>query len=782
MNNSATQWAKWVLARPWSLIILSIVIVMMAASGARFLSVTNDYRVFFRADNPQRIAHENLQSSYTKDDNILIVLQPKNGKVFVPANLHAIRQLTEAAWKVPHSLRVDSITNFQHSYAQGDDLFVGDLVPKKGSISYSQAAKIKNIAINEPLLRDALISPKGDVTGVNITLQINGGNASEKQLEAVQYAKKIKQEFIENYSNFNVYMTGSIMLNNAFREASQNDMSNLLPITLLIIVISIGFLLRGWTGTVATFSVIMLSIMAGMGMAGWYGILITPPLGSAPVIILTLAVANAVHILVTYFQQLRKGDSKYSAMHESLRVNLLPVFLTSLTTSVGFLSMNFSDSPPFADLGNVVATGVAFSFLLSTVFLPALMLILPRGRYAQNNKVSGFNKLGSWVVEKRRSLLIIMGAFIIALTSMIPKNELNDEWVSYFDRSVEFRQDTDFASQNLTGVYRIEYSLDSKIANGVSDPDYLKKVDAFNQWYRKQDGVIHVNSVTDIFKRLNMNMHGDNNSFYRLPDDKGLAAQYLLLYEMSLPYGLDLNNQINVDKSATRTTVSLDNMSIKQLLALEEKAQAWLAHNAPELQTNGAGTSIMFAHIGRNNINSMLIGTTLALVIISIILAFALRSVKLGGISLIPNLVPAAMGFGLWGMISGEVGLGLSVVVGMTLGIVVDDTVHFLSKYLRAKREHGLDSEQAIKYAFNTVGTALWFTSLVLVAGFAVLALSTFRLNADMGLLTAITIAIALIIDFLFLPPLLMLLDGDKKKTADAFDATADLEPSTEQA
>jgi predicted RND superfamily exporter protein len=260
-------------------------------------------------------------------------------------------------------------------------------------------------------------------------------------------------------------------------------------------------------------------------------------------------------------------------------------------------------------------------------------------------------------------------------------------------------------------------------------------------------------------RRLNMNMHGDDPEWYRLPDDRELAAQYLLLYEMSLPYGLDLNNQIDISKSATKLTVFLDSLSSNELLAIESRAQAWLTENTPHMQSYSASPSVMFAYIGQRNIRSMLVGTSVALVLISIILIFALRSVKIGLISLVPNLAPAAMGFGLWGLLYGQVGLGLSIVAGLTLGIVVDDTVHFLSKYLRARREQGMNSQDAVRYAFHTVGIALLVTTIVLVAGFLVLAQSTFKLNSDMGLLTSITIAFALLADFIFLPPLLMKLD-----------------------
>jgi predicted RND superfamily exporter protein len=260
-------------------------------------------------------------------------------------------------------------------------------------------------------------------------------------------------------------------------------------------------------------------------------------------------------------------------------------------------------------------------------------------------------------------------------------------------------------------------------------------------------------------------MHGDDSAFFKLPDERDLAAQYLLLYEMSLPYGLDLNNQIDVDKSSIRIIATIETLSSNELIALNNRAYTWLKENTSHIDLSanpGSGTALMFANIGKRNIKSMLVGTTLALFMISIILIFAFRSLKIGLISLLPNLIPAALGFGLWGIFVGEVGLALSVVTGMTLGIVVDDTVHFLSKYLRARREQGLSSEDAVIYAFSTVGRALVVTSIVLIAGFLVLSLSSFELNSGMGLLTAIVIAFALIADFLLLPTLLMKFEEKK--------------------
>jgi len=751
------KYAEWLLRWRWIVILLTLTSLVALASGVRFLEFTNDYRVFFGKDNPQLQAFENLQDTYTKNDNVMIMLMPKSGKVFEPDVLEAVIELTDKSWQTPYSVRVDSISNFQHTFAEEDDLVVTDLVEEPAQLSAEELEKIGNIAIQEPLLLNRLISPKKHATGVNITIEMPEKNINAEVPEVVSFVRPMIAEMEAKYPQIDFYTTGVIMMNNAFPEASKNDIMTLIPIVFGAIIIGMLVFLRTIPGTITTMVLIFFSILMAMGTTGWLGFKITPPSSSAPTMIMTLAVADSIHFLVTMLFQMRKGMNKHDAIIESLRVNFNPIFLTSITTAVGFLSMNFSDSPPFQDLGNITAMGVMFAFVLSVSFLPALMSLLPvKTRETQSKGSMLMDQLAEFVIRRRNLLLWGMGLLILGFTALIPRNDINDTFVEYFDKTIEFRQHTDKIADNLTGLYFIDYSLDSKSEGGMSEPDFLQKVQAFADWYRQQPGVKQVSVIADTFKRLNKNMHADDANWYKLPQERNLAAQYLLLYEMSLPYGLDLNNQVNLNKSATRVSVSLETLSTSEILALEQRAQNWMKKNAPELVTQGASPSLMFSNIGMRNIKSMLTGTVVALIIISMILIFALRSFKLGMLSLIPNLAPAGMAFGVWALLVGEVGLSISVVTAMTLGIVVDDTVHFLSKYLRARREQGLNAEDAVRYAFSSVGIALWVTTLVLVAGFMVLAQSHFQLNAGMGLLTAVTISIALFIDFLFLPPLLI--------------------------
>ena len=757
-----TRYSRWVVAQRWPLLILCVLLTLVAGSGMRFLAFDNDYRVFFGKDNPQLLAFEAVQRTYTKVDNILFAIIPDSGDAFSPEVLAAVEELTAESWLLPYALRVDSISNFQHTVAEEDDLIVGDLVVGGADLSADELAQIKQIALADETLVNRLIKPEAYVTGVNVTFQLPGKDVNEVP-DSVSAARELAERIEAQYP-LSIRLSGVSMLNNAFQESSIVDMQTMIPLMYLIIILAVLVLIRSVSATIGTVLLLLMSIITAMGIAGWMGIKLTPPSSAAPTIISTLAVADSVHLLTTLMMLMSTGLAKRAAIAESLRVNLSPIFLTSITTAVGFLSLNFSDSPPFHDLGNITAIGVMAAFVYSVVFLPAFLAVMPVKAQPATSRFSGLLvRFGDFVAAKRKSLLIGFSAISLAILAFIPQIELNDNFLKYFDSSVEFRQDADFTNANLTGIFQVQYSLNSGSANGISDPQFLQEADAFVQWWRAQPEVLHVSSITDTFKRLNKNMHADDDAWHKLPDQRDLAAQYLLLYELSLPYGLDLNNQLNIDKSSTQIVITLQDMTSMELRDMALKGESWLQANTSNLQAVGVSPSVMFAYISERNIKSMLRGTFLALVIISLILLVALRSVKMGFISLIPNLLPSALAFGIWGAAVGQVNMAVSVVVGMSLGIVVDDTVHFLSKYLRARREQGMDSFGALRYTFENVGVAILVTTIILVAGFMVLAQSIFGVNSVMALLTSIAITAALITDFILLPILLSY--WDKKQT-----------------
>jgi predicted RND superfamily exporter protein len=664
------------------------------------------------------------------------------------------------AWQLPFSIRVDSLSNYQHTEVDGDDLIVRDLFINGSELSADETQLVHEISTTEPSLSGKIHDSQHRATSVNVTIQLPGKTADE--VAVVANAARELAATIEADYPIKIRLSGVIFLNNAFMESSMQDMGTLIPAMYLVILIVAYALLRSFTATILVLIVIIPSITVAMGFGGWMGIGLTPPSASAPTIITTLAVADSIHLLVVMLNRMRDGHDKRESLLYSLRVNAKPIFLTSVTTALGFLSLNFSDSPPFHDLGNITAFGVMAAWVYAVVLLPILisfMPIKPKGNL--QNLDAKMSVIGTFIADKYKAVLSVSVVISACLLALIPLNEINDDFVKYFDESVEYRQDTDWVSANLTGANLIQFNLQSDEPNGVSDPAFIQTVADFTEWALNEEVVTHVQSISDTFKRLNRDLNEGNETFYSIPETRDLAAQYLLLYELSLPFGLDMNNQLDISKSSTQVVVTLDDMTTKELRSWVARAENYLAetHNT---NLTAVGPTVMFAYISERNIESMLIGTLIAVFLISGVILIALRDIQLGLISLIPNLLPAALAFGVWGALVGQVNMAVAVVAGMALGVVVDDSVHFLTKYQIARRELKLTARDAVISAFNGVGTALVVTTLILVAGFAILAQSSFGVNSYMAMLTAIALVIALIADLTLLPALLIVLDKDK--------------------
>lgn len=758
MDEFAVKLANSVIRFRWLVILATIAATVAAAYGAQFLQMSNNYRDFFSESNPELQAFEEFQGTYTKNDNFFYTIVPKEGDVFNGQTLSLVEDLTEKAWQTPYSIRVDSVSNFQHTWAEEDDLIVEDLVKGADGLSAATLSEKSQIALTEPLLRDQLVSSDGRAIAVNVVLQYPEKSMNEVP-EAVKYARDIRDQLIEQYPGHTIYMTGVSMLNTAFQEAGMADAMTMIPMMYVLLLVLMAVTVRTVSGTAVTLIMIAFASAIGMGLAGYAGIGLTPMAMTAPTIILTLAIADAVHILITMRNSMRQGMEKRDALIEAVRVNFLAVMVTSLTTAIGFLALNFSDSPPFWHLGNISAVGIVAAWLMSMTFLPAMMSWLPvrAPKRAPEGEETYMGRLAEFVVAHNRKLFYGIGALAIALIAAVPQIEFNDQWTEYFDESIQFRTDSDAATEYF-GFYPIEFSVKAEGPGGVSEPEFLQKLDEFAAFLRQQENVTHVYSLTDIMKRLNRNMHGDAADWYLLPDDRELSAQYLLLYELSLPYGLDLNDRINIDKSATRVTATLTNTSTAETKAFLDAARGWIADNTTGAMSTTVPTSaqVMFTYVAERNVESMIAGNTVAIIAIAIVMMFALKSARLGALSMVPNALPILAAFGTWALLVGTVGFSVAAVASVSLGIVVDDTVHFLAKYVRGIREKGYDPAGAIKYAFETVGMALVVNTVVLVVGFAYLATSHFKVNADLGLLTALAISFALFFDFLFLPAVMM--------------------------
>lgn len=770
----------------WLWLVMTLVLVGLSVARLdRIWPPNPDARIFFAKENPDRIALDKFEATFNKNDNLMIVLEPKGGDVFAPEVLAVIGEITEKAWLLPFVRRVDSLTNFQHTESDGDDMNTRDLVEDPAGVTAEQAAAARRIALDRIELVGNTVSPDGDVTMVQVLFTLPQKDPSKEIPLIVAETKVMQADIEQRFPDIKLHLTGGVIINNQFGVSGQEDVQTLVTPMFLIILVVVGLSIRSVLGTLAVLVVIILSALAGLGGLGWMNTQLNTVTVLSPLLIMTLAVASAVHVLAACRQNMVDTGDRKEWVRRALTDHMGAIVIACVTTAIGFFCLNFSISPPFRELGNTVAIGVLAAMFYTLTLLPALITFLPITRRTRAPVATrAMEHLADWVIRHRKILLPASALTVLAMAAGISQIKLEDDFLRYFDERYEMRRDTDFVENRLTGVSNLDFPLPAGGTSGINDPAFLAEVDAFAGWLRGQPEVGFVRSLTDTLARLNMNMHGDDPAHYKLPATFEEAAQYLFLFELSLGYGMDLTDQIDIDRSTLRISAFMPNTTTAEMRDLTLRAGDWLAANAPIIQAawkkahpglakvTPTGVVHVFNLISYRDVRAMLSGTLIAIVLISGLIMLTLRSLRIGLISLIPNLIPAAMAFGVWGYTVGAVTLAIAVVIAATLGIVVDDTVHFLSKYQKGRRD-GKSPEDAVRYAFRTVGMALLVTTLSLVAGLSLLAQSGFAVNGDMAKLTAITIALALAADFLLLPSLLIWLDKRSSAMSVAKTATA---------
>lgn len=758
--------AEFATTRKFLTIFLCIMLTLIGGYGAKNLSFSGDYQIFFGEKNPELQRFLNFEATYGKADNVSFVIIPKEGDIYQPHVIEAVYDITAQAWNLPFVSRVDSLTNFQHTFAKGDDLIVEDLIFDKEEIELpNQMLRLKRVAENEPLLHKFITAPDGGATIVNSILQVDRSIA-EDVLGTAEMAREIRDKIKEKYPNIEVKLTGASMLSSAFSEVGMKDSETLIPFMYLIIIIVMLIMMRSILAMVSGLFIIILSTIFGMGLGGWTGVELTPLSISAPTIILTIAIADAVHILSAFRQYMCSGIKKQEAIVKAVATNIFPVTLTSITTAIGFLSLNFSDSPPFHHLGNMTAAGIFMAWVLSLTLLPAMINLLPLKYEAFNSESSKSSiilSIGKIIYKYRNKAFFGTVFFCIASIALIPRLELNDVWSKYFSPGIDIRDSID-ATRPFFGTDNIEFIINSGKPQGVLEPEFLDDINRFTIWLKAQPEVAHVYAISDVMKRLNKNLNADDEKFYRIPDNRKLASQYLLVYELSLPYGLDLNDRININRQSTRVTTTIKDVSTVEARTLNEKAVKWMEkNNSSGAVTIATGNVSLFNYIADRNIQSMIKGSLFLIAAIFLIMAVSFKSFGVGFLSVVLNTVPILATFGLWAIISGTVGFSIAIVGAVAIGLVIDDTVHLISKFMQAYRHKSKSFRDSILYAFEVSGTAIFATTIILSAGFALLATSSFKPNTDMGLVTGIAILLAMFINFLVLPTLLsFLMNKDK--------------------
>jgi len=754
----------------YAILAVLLCLAVIAAGLQHFSTAGVGIRTQFQEDDPHLVRLDEFEATYAVSDSTLVVLEPPGDSIFTRDALAAVEQLTDALWQTPYVVRVDSLTNYLHIQGTEEGLIVEPLVDDATSFDDAMIDEVRSIALTTWNTAGRLVSRDGRLAGLIVSLAVPEEGREQAEAEIVETLYGVLDVQGTTNPEFAYYAYGEILLAHDIRIALNADSSILAPIAFAMMLLVAVLVLRSFWGVLGILFMLIAVLASSFGFAGWSGLKFYATSAAATFVLMAIAIAHSVHLIHGVIDGMREGMDRKSATLHSLRTNARPIFLTSLTTAIGFLSLNFSEMPPFRVMGNIVAFGSMIAFVYSVTLLPALMSLVPmrapkRALVKTEGKTVFFERLGNFVIAHNVKLLWIFVALAVVSAFGITRIELDDNNAEILDESYQIRQSADFIDENFSGLDSLEYSLGSSQENGIVDVEYMNQVELFANWLRQQPEVNHVSSIADVLKQLNAALSDEVDGSERLPESSDLIAQYLLLYELSLPVGLDLNNLISFDRSASRLTVAIQGLSARKQIEFDERASTWLRENAPKIQSAATGVIMVGAYAVIRNITNMLVGTMVAMFVVSLILVFVFRSVRLGLLSLIPNFLPAIMSMAVWGYAVGTVSVAASIVTAIAFGIVVDDTIHLMTKYLRSRAE-GKSPSEAVVPTFRLVGRPLLTTTLIFALGFLVFGASGFTANQTLGLLVALTVVIALLADFLLFPPLLLALDRKRGKAA----------------
>ena len=743
---------------------LVLIAVCLLATGLTKLTFNPDLETYFPEGHPAVIRYNEIDDMFIPTDNLIIAVHSNEGTLFNGDSLKVIEELTKKSWTIPYSVRVDSLTNYSYVKSVNDDLIVEPFIEEAEKKSIEFFKKRENLVAGEDIIYKSLISEDKKTSVVSIIVDPPGPNKEDQNSELINYILGFIEPIKESNENLDIRLLGNPYLDYISPRIVKAEMPVVMPLMLLLIFFIVFLMIRSYVAVLATFVVILMSLIATFGSIGILDNPLNQMVTTIPILIITLALADCIHLFSIYFQNRVKGISSKESMEKSLEMNIQPLFLTTVSTCIGFLCLNFIEVTPLRDLGNAVAIGIGFAFIFTIFFIAPIVSFFEVKTASKVTKQTRFStSVGSFILKNGNKLIFSITSISFLILLCIPMNELDENPTQmYAEGFTSFSSDTLWLDEKLSVTFPVNF-LATNEEGQVSDPDFLEILDKFSVWLEEREQVNHVTSLANNMKNLNKSMHGDDPEWKKIPENADLSAQYLFFYEMSLPMGLDLNSSISQDRKSTKISATLKDMSANEFKEFNNEVLGYLQQNNLEnMISEPSSFRVIFTYMVEAIVNSLLYGLFIGILLITLIIGLFFRSYLLPTLSIFPNILPIGMGFGLWGLFVGDVGFMVAVGMGSTLGVIVDFTVHFLSKYELARKEFKKSVEESVIYSFETVGFALIIMTVVLALGFSVLNLVTFIPIQDFAKFSVICFIGGLIINFLFLPNLLMKFDKRK--------------------
>jgi len=781
--------ANWVYAH--ALLNLGVVFLVSAMLASQLPELTIDTRdeSFFHPDDPTLVAYDQFRYQFGQDDIFFIAMQPENGLTpsFFKTMSRLHRDLEE---NVPYLDEVDSLVNGRIVRAENDTLIVEDLIPEPPETP-DENQRILTLINHYPLYENFLVSGDRTLAMIMVKAQAFVQPSQDDLLTgfepdtapdapgAVQHLDNKQnveindriRDIVDKYRGQGIafFFAGTPVFVAELQRGLEKDMGLMIPLSFLLIIVFLAILFRRISGVVYPMIIVLLSLTASLGLMAAWGIPVSSVIMILPTFLIVVGVGDCVHILTIFYRNIQKdpGDTpdKRTAIIKAVGHSGLPILMTSLTTAGGLLSFIWADVAIISHLGYIAPAGVMIAFLYTLFLLPALIAVFPiktkpvpaQGKPSVADRI--FDGIAGAATRRPLVISAVWAVLFIVAAAAAFNVRISHNAMSWLPRDATVRVGTRLMDQKNGGTVMLEIIIDSGRENGLHDPDLLLRMDQAGKTiptiraHNIKAG--KVASMADVLKETNRALNGDLDVSYTVPDTRQLVAQELILFESS---GSDDLAEL-ADGTYRKARMSVLAPFTDSVLYLDyvEKIKTYLARQFPHETVSLTGHMSLFIGITKMFITSMAKSYLFAFVAITLMMMVIIGNFKIGLMSIVANTVPIVMIFGIMGVGRIPVDMMTILVGSIVLGLVVDDTIHFLHHFRRAYDLSGC-VETAVKETLHNTGRALTITSIVLCGGFFIYTTAYLSCYVRFGILTGSAVLFALTADLVLLPALLALI------------------------
>ena len=740
------------------LFILAVILTCLLGSGIFRTTFNSSLSALLTQSDPYLNELEEMDRTFPSNGEIRFAfVADKGATVFDSKVLLAISDLKERFTAIPKIQGINTILDFTSPETQRR-LFSKAI----DDLSDSEIAEISEVAKNERFLTTNLLSPDGRLTFAIIEVNTRDSSNAER-LQIADSILKLKEELSSLHPEVNLFANSDVILEKASQQDMVDDLTQLMPLVILLCVAIICYCFKSLAIGACILTHVAFTIICTVGILGFFGLSFNNISVIAPLVVVIISVANSVHIISIFKQGLYRGKEDVEAMIYSMRHNLRPVSLAAITTAIGFTSLSMSSSPAIQDFGRIVSVGIAFAYLLTILMLPYMLVRVSNiSSVSKETSVTFFQPqlrdLIEFTAQNDKVIFFVCSTLAVLTFCLLPLNETDFNRLDFIASDSDIREYYDVVNESMDRGLGLNYAIETQIENGAIDPAFLREADEFTNWLSEQDEIESVISIVEVIKTINRILNDNDEQQYIIPEESQTNFNYLNAYRTVEDNFLPLNRFIDEDYSAITLIINAREMTNQQMIDLDERiTQEYPKAFSSASLIHGSGV-LLFARMDELVTIELLQGYSISLLLITICLTLGFSSLHFGLLSVIPNLLPATMVFGFWAFFVGQIDPFVMMLFSISIGLVVDDTVHILSHYLESRRA-GASKAEAIGSSISTAGPALTITTMVLALGTTVLIFANTLYFQQSAKLLVPIVVLALVLDLLYLPTILKRFD-----------------------